>query len=117
MAEIDVKVLVSKPDINKMITISIITNNRTYQTTIAERDKDQLTKKAIRQAVTNIVKFELGIKGKGIVAILQENDLKHNCILTTTKPLKQNPVKGEAKQQYDHERYLQRKAKAIKVNS
>ena len=89
MAENDVKVLVSKPDINKMITISIITNNRTYQTTIAERDKDQLTKKAIRQAVTNIVKFELGIKGKGIVAILQENDLNHNVIKTTTKPRKQ----------------------------
>ena len=117
MAESEVKVLVSKPDINKMITISIITKNRTYQTTIAERDKDQLTKKAIRQAVTNIVKFELGIKGKGVVAILQKNDLNHNCIITTTKPLKQNPVKGEAKQQYDHERYLQQKAKAIKVNA
>ena len=36
MAESEVKVLVSKPDINKMITISIITKNRTYQTTIAE---------------------------------------------------------------------------------
>jgi hypothetical protein len=117
MAESEVKVLVSKPDINKMITISIITNNRTYQTTIAERDKDQLTKKAIKQSVTNIVKFELGIKGKGVVAILQENDLNHNYIKTTTKPRKQNPVKGEAKQEYDHIRYLQRKANAIKVNA
>ena len=65
---------VSNPNINKNDNHINHHQNRTYQTTIAERDKDQLTKKAIRQAITNIVKFELGIKGN----VVAGNSSKRN---------------------------------------
>jgi hypothetical protein len=115
MAEEEVKVFVSAPDLNNIITISVVFNGKTYTTTIAKLENDNMMKRAIKAMVTSLIRYNLGLKRKNSCVVVEENKAVPKRKPGSGRQPLPNPVKGEAKQQYDHERYL--RLKAIKTSA
>jgi len=107
MSESEVKVFVSKPDINNFVTITVVFSGKTYTTNLAKIDDEGMFKKAIKAMITQLIKYNLGLKRGKCCVVVEENqaiDKKEQG-----RPKKNNP-ETEAKKEYDHRRYLMKKA-------
>jgi hypothetical protein len=118
-----VKVTVSEPDEKQMITISIFHNEKTYTTTIDKRETPRLTECAIKQIVTSLIRYNIGLKRKDASVILERTDLKQEKVRKEGSGRHRSEPSNipavERKRQYDREysRAKYQKLKALKATA
>jgi hypothetical protein len=104
MAETEVKVFVSKPDINQMVTISVVHSGKTFTTTIEKIEDERMMKKGIKAMITQLIRYNLGMKRKNACVVVEENQAieKKQQGRPRTKPI---TPETESKKEYDRRRY------------
>ena len=113
MSESEVKVFVSKPDINNFVTITVVFSGKTYTTNLAKIDDEGMFKKAIKAMITQLIKYNLGLKRGKCCVVVEENQAieKKQPGKIRTKPI---TPESEAKKEYDRKRHAILKAQKVK---
>ena len=113
MSEQEVKVFVSKPDINNIVTIAVVHSGKTYTTTIAKIEDERMMKKGIKSMIASLIRYNLGLKRKDAGIIIEENQVfeKREQGRPRTKPI---TPETEAKKEYDSRRYSILKAQKVR---